>query len=61
MAWKLFGTKNKKTRQLGGQVGELDIMWSASFSCVSKLNSDIFSLYKDYQDMYKGCKRKDTM
>jgi hypothetical protein len=61
MAWKLFGTKNKKNRQLGWQVGELENLWSASVRYVSKFNSGIFSLYKDYQDTYKGGKRKESM
>ncbi len=61
MARKLFGTKNKKTHQLGWQVGELETLWSVSARYVSKCNSCISSLYKDYQDMYKGDKRNNTM
>ncbi len=61
IAWKLFDTKNKKTGQLGWQVGELDTTWTASVRYVSKFNSGISSSYKDYQDTYKGDKRKDTM
>ncbi len=56
-----FGIKNKKTCQLGWKVGELDMLWSASVRYVSKFNSGISSSYKDYQDTYKGDKKKDTM
>jgi hypothetical protein len=61
MAWKFFGTNNKKNRQLGWQVGEYDTLWTASVRYVSKFKSGIPSLYKDYQDMYKGDKRKEPM
>jgi hypothetical protein len=59
--WKFFVTNNKKNPQLGWQVGECDILWTASVRYVSKSKSGISSLYKDYQDMYKGDKRKETM
>ena len=59
IACKFFG--NKKTGQLGWQVGELDMLWTASVRYVSKFNSDISSSYKDYQDTYKGDKRKEMM
>ena len=61
MVRKLFGTKNKKTRQLGWQVGELDNLWTASVRYVSKFKSGISSLYKDYQDTYNWGKRKESM
>jgi hypothetical protein len=61
MAWKLFGTNNKKSRQLGWQVGELDSLCTASVRYVRKFQSGISSLYKDYQDTYKGGKRKESM
>ncbi len=61
MAWKFFGTNNKKNCQLGWQVGECDTLWTASVRYVSKLKSGISSLYKDYQDTYKGDKRKESM
>ncbi len=50
MAWKFFGTTNKKIRQLGWQVGELDNLWTASVRYVSEFKSGITSLYKDNQD-----------
>jgi hypothetical protein len=61
MAWKFFGTNNKKSRQLGWQVGELDNLWTASVRYVSKLKPGITFLYKDYQDTYMGDKRKESM
>jgi hypothetical protein len=61
MAWKFFGTNNKKNPQLGWQVGECDTLWTVSERYVSKFKSGISSLYKDYQDTYKGDKRKETM
>jgi hypothetical protein len=61
MAWKFFGTSNKKNCQLGWQVGECDTLWTASVRYVSKFKCGISSLYKDYQDMYKGDKRKESM
>ncbi len=48
IAWKLFG--NKKTVQLGWQVGEMDSLWAASVRYVSKFNSVVSSSLKDYQD-----------
>ncbi len=61
MAWKWFGTNTKKSCQLGWQVGELDSLRTASVRYVSKFKSGISSLYKDYQDMCKGGKRKESM
>ncbi len=61
IAWKFFGTNNKKNPQLGWQVGECDTLWTASVRYVSKIESGISSLYKDYQDTYKGDKRKESM
>jgi hypothetical protein len=61
MAWKFFGTNNKKNPQLGWQVGESDTLWTASVRYVSKFKSGISSLYMDCQDTYKGHKRKETM
>jgi hypothetical protein len=61
MAWKFFGTNNKKNYQLGWQVGECDTLWTASVRYVSKFKSGISSLYKDYQDTYKGDKSKESM
>jgi hypothetical protein len=53
MAWKFFGTNNKRSRQLGWQVGECDTLWTASVRYISMFKSGISSLYKDYQDTYK--------
>ncbi len=48
----------------------MEILWhqqqeesstTASVRYVSKFKSGITSLYKDYQDMYKGRKRKESM
>jgi hypothetical protein len=61
MAWKFFGTNNKKSCQLGWQVSELGNLWTASVRYVSKLKSGITSLYKDYQDTYKEGKRKESI
>jgi hypothetical protein len=61
MVWKFFGNNNKKNCQLGWQVGECDTLWTSSVRYVSKFKSGISSLYKDYQDMYKGDKRKESM
>jgi hypothetical protein len=61
MAWKFFGTNNKKNCQLGWQVGEYDTLWTASVRYVSKFESGISSSYKDYQDTYKRHKRKESM
>jgi hypothetical protein len=61
MAWKFFGTNNKKNPQLGWQVGKCDTWWTASVRYVSKFKSGISSSCKDYQDMYKGDKRKESM
>ena len=61
MACKFFGTNIKKNCQLRWQVGECDTLWTVSERYVSKFKSGISSLYKDYQDMYKGDKRKETM
>jgi hypothetical protein len=61
MAWKFFGTNNKKNPQLGWQGGECDTLWTVGVRYVSKFKSGISSSYKDYQDMYKGDKRKETM
>jgi hypothetical protein len=61
MAWKFFGTNNKKSPQLGWQVGELDSFSTASVRYVSKFKSGISSLHKDYKDTYKGGKRKESM
>jgi hypothetical protein len=36
-------------------------LWTASVRYVSKFKSVISSSYKDYQDTYKGDKRKETM
>jgi hypothetical protein len=61
MVWKLFGANNKKSRQLGWQVGELDNLRTGSVRNVSKFKSGITSLYKDYQDTNKGDKRKGSI
>jgi hypothetical protein len=61
MVWKFFGTKIKKNCQLGWQVGECDTLWTASVRYVSKFKCGTSSLYKDYQDTYKGDKRKESM
>jgi hypothetical protein len=51
MAWKFFGTNNKKNPQLGWQVRECDTLWTASVRYVSKFKSGISSSYKGY----RGC------
>jgi hypothetical protein len=61
MVWKFFGTNNKRSRQLGWQVGECDTLWTASVRYISMFKSGISFLYKDYQDTYKGDKRKESM
>jgi hypothetical protein len=59
IAWKFSG--NKKTGQLGWQVGKLDSLWIASVSYVSTFNSGTSSSYKVYQGTPKGEKRKETI
>jgi hypothetical protein len=61
MMWKLIGTINKKSCQLGWQVGELNSIWTASVRYVNKFKSSISSSYKDYQHMYMGGKRNESM
>jgi hypothetical protein len=56
-----LGPTTIKYPQLGWQVGECDTLWTASVRNVSKFKSGISSSYKDYQDTYKGDKRKETM
>ncbi len=41
--------------------GRLGTLWTTSVRYVSKFKSGISSLYKDYQDTYKGDKRKESM
>jgi hypothetical protein len=61
MVWNFFGTNNKKNPPLGWQIGECDTLWTASMRYVRNFKSDISSSYKDYQDTYKGDKRKESM
>ncbi len=56
IAWKFFG--NKKTGQLGWQVGELALLWTASVRYFSKFNLDNSSSYKDCQVTDKGIRGK---
>ncbi len=58
---EILWDQQQENPQLGWQVEECDTLRTASVRYVSKFKSGISSSYKDYQDTYKGDKRKESM